>query len=187
MRCCVKEVDSLFHPKVRWGEDSIFNAPAGIGGKACPAGGIKGVYGLYQANGANGNQILLVSGHSVIFFNDVRHQPQIVPDEPFPCGGIPGPQRSKGGCFFPGCEWARETAAFQVERQEQKLCGEKLQQGQQHTGILRSLQRTKCVTANVCARAWTLSDESRKWMQGFFNVFSCRPEREFYGASLFIK
>ena len=50
MRHCVKEVDSLFHPKVRWGEDSIFDAPAGISGEARPAGGVEGVYGFHQAN-----------------------------------------------------------------------------------------------------------------------------------------
>ena len=50
---CVKEVDSLFHPKVRWGEDSIFNAPAGISGEARPAGGVEGVHGFHQANGAD--------------------------------------------------------------------------------------------------------------------------------------
>ena len=33
MRHCVKEMDSLFHLKVRWGEDSIFNAAACISGK----------------------------------------------------------------------------------------------------------------------------------------------------------
>ena len=52
MRHCAKEVDSLFHPKVRWGEDSIFDAPAGISGEARPAGGVKGVHGFHQANGA---------------------------------------------------------------------------------------------------------------------------------------
>ena len=52
MRHCVKEMDSLFHPKVRWGEDSIFDAPAGISGEARPAGGVEGVHGFHQANGA---------------------------------------------------------------------------------------------------------------------------------------
>ena len=73
MRHCVKEVDSLFHPKVRWGEDSIFDAPAGIGGEACPAGSVEGVYGFHQANGADGNQIVLLRGESIVFLCDVRH------------------------------------------------------------------------------------------------------------------
>ena len=73
MRHCVKEVDSLFHPKVRWGEDSIFDAPAGISGEARPAGGVEGVCGSHQANGADGNQIVLLRGESIVFLCDVRH------------------------------------------------------------------------------------------------------------------
>ena len=73
MRCCVKEVDSLFHPKVRWGEDSIFDAPAGISGEARPAGGVEGVHGFHQANGADGNQIVLLRGESIVLLCDVRH------------------------------------------------------------------------------------------------------------------
>ena len=73
MRHCVKEVDSLFHPKVRWGEDSIFDAPAGISGEARPAGGVEGVHGFHQANGADGNQIVLLRGESIVFLCNVRH------------------------------------------------------------------------------------------------------------------
>ena len=73
MRHCVKEVDSLFHPKVRWGEDSIFDAPAGISREARPAGGVEGVHGFHQANGADGNQIVLLRGESIVFLCDVRH------------------------------------------------------------------------------------------------------------------
>ena len=133
MRCCVKEVDSLFHPKVRWGEDSIFDAPAGIGGEPRLACGIKGIYCFHQANGADGDQVLLITRQGVIFFYDVCHQPEIVADQLFPGGGIPGAQGAEGGSLLPGCERTRKTAAFQMERQKQKFCGEKLQQGQQHT------------------------------------------------------
>ena len=73
MRHCVRKVDSLFHPKVRWGEDSIFDAPAGISGEARPAGGVEGVHGFHQANGADGNQIVLLRGESIVFLCDVRH------------------------------------------------------------------------------------------------------------------
>ncbi len=73
MRHCVKEMDSLFHLKVRWGEDSIFDAPAGISGEARPAGGVEGVHGFHQANGADGNQIVLLRGESIVFLCDVRH------------------------------------------------------------------------------------------------------------------
>lgn len=68
MRHCVKEVDSLFHPKVRWGEDSIFNAAACISGKPRLACGIKGIYRFHQSNGADGNKILLIARQGVIFF-----------------------------------------------------------------------------------------------------------------------
>ena len=73
MRHCVKEVDFLFHPKVRWGEDSIFDAPAGISGEARPAGGVECIHGFHQANGADGNQIVLLRGESIVFLCDVRH------------------------------------------------------------------------------------------------------------------
>ena len=126
MRHCVKEVDSLFHPKVRWGEDSIFNAAAGISGKPRLACGIKGIYRFHQPDGADGNKILLITRQGVIFFYDVRHQPQIVADQLFPGGGIPGAQGTESGGFFPGCERTRKAAAFQMERQKQKFCGEKL-------------------------------------------------------------
>ena len=34
----------------------------------------------------------------------MRHQPQIVADQLFPGGGIPGAQGAESGGFFPGCE-----------------------------------------------------------------------------------
>ena len=126
MRHCTKEGDSLFHPKVRWGEDSIFNAAAGISGKPRLACGIKGIYRFHQPDGADGNKILLITRQGVIFFYDVRHQPQIVADQLFPGGGISGAQGTEGGSFLPGCERTRKAAAFQMERQKQKFCDEKL-------------------------------------------------------------
>ena len=120
-------MDSLFHLKVRWGEDSIFNAAAGISGKPRLACGIKGIYRFHQSDGADGNKILLIARQGVIFFYDVRHQPQIVADQLFPGGSIPGAQGAESGGLLPGCEWTRKAAAFQMERQKQKFCGEKLQ------------------------------------------------------------
>ena len=67
----------------------------------------------------------LPAGHNI--FYDVRHQPQIVPNQLFPGGGIPGAQGAESGGFLPGCERTRKAAAFQMERQKQKFCGEKLQ------------------------------------------------------------
>ena len=51
----------------------VFDAPAGISGEARPAGGVEGVYGFHQANGADGNQIVLLRGESIVFLCDVRH------------------------------------------------------------------------------------------------------------------
>ena len=127
MRHCVKEVDSLFHSKVRWGEDSIFNAPAGVGRKPCPAGRVEGVHRFHQADGADGNKVVLIAGQGVVFFYDVCHQTQIVPDQLFPCGRVTSTQCGKGFGFLLGREGPRKAAALQMKRQNQKLCGKKLQ------------------------------------------------------------
>ena len=74
MRHCVKEVDSLFHPKVRWGEDSIFNASAGVGGKAGPTVRVESITCFHQADGADGNKVVLIAGQGVVFFYDVCHR-----------------------------------------------------------------------------------------------------------------
>ena len=68
MRHCVRKVDSLFHLKVRWGEDSIFDAPACISGEPRLACGIKGIYCFHQPDGADGDQVLLITRQGVIFF-----------------------------------------------------------------------------------------------------------------------
>ena len=104
MRHCVKEVDSLFHPKVRWGEDSIFDAPAGIGGEPRLACGIKGIYCFHQANGADGDQVLLVAGEGVVFFDDVSHQAQVVFDELPPCRLVAGGGQFQATAFLLGGE-----------------------------------------------------------------------------------
>ena len=127
MRHCVKEVDSLFHPKVRWGEDSIFDAPAGIGGEACPAGSVEGVYGFQQADGADGDQVFLIAGLGVVFFGDVRHQPQVVADELLPRGWVAAPQCSKGFDLFLWGQRPRKASGIQMECEIQKFCGKKLQ------------------------------------------------------------
>ena len=77
MRHCVKEMDSLFHPKVRWGEDSILNASAGVSRKSGPAGGVEGVHGLHQADGADGDQVVKLHICSLIFFYYMGNKPQV--------------------------------------------------------------------------------------------------------------
>ena len=117
---------SLFHLKVRWGEDLIFNAPAGVGGKACPTVRVESIHCFHQADGADGNKVVLIAGQGVVFFYDVCHQTQIVPDQFFPCGRVTGTQCGKGFGFLPGREGPRKAAAFQMKRQNQKLCGKKI-------------------------------------------------------------
>ena len=53
--------------QIRWCEDSIFHTPGGVGGKASTLGRIKCRDSLDKADGANGNQILLISGLGVVF------------------------------------------------------------------------------------------------------------------------
>ena len=116
----------------------IFNAAAGVSRKPCPAGGVKGVHGFHQANGTDGDEIILIARLGVIFFGDVSHQAQIVPDEFFPGGRVTCPQGGKCFDFFFSSQWPWEASGFQMQRQHQKLRGEKLQQRQQHSSTSRS-------------------------------------------------
>ena len=75
----------------------------------------------------NNLRVTWIDSDGVVLFDNVRHQPQIVTDQLFPGSGIPGAQGTEGGGFLPGCERTRKAAAFQMERQKQKFCGEKLQ------------------------------------------------------------
>ena len=128
--CRCESGGSLFHLKVRWGEDSIFNASAGIGGEPRPAGGIEGVHRFHQPDGADGNEVVLIGGEGVVLFDNVGHQPQVVTDEFFPCSRVARLQRRKGRKLFPGGQGPWEAPGFQMKRQNQKLCGKKLQQRQ---------------------------------------------------------
>jgi len=49
-----------------------------------------------------------------------------VADELFPGGRITSPQGGKGPDLFLRTQRAGETARFQMKRQKQKFCGEKL-------------------------------------------------------------
>ena len=71
--------------------------------------------------------LLYTSGQGVVFFYDVCHQTQIVPDQFFPCGRVTGTQCGKDFSCLLGREGPRKAAAFQMKRQNQKLCGKKLQ------------------------------------------------------------
>ena len=164
---------SLFHLKVRWGEDSIFNAAACIGGKTRLACGIKGVYRFHQADGADGNKVFLVAGEGVVFFHDVCHQPQVVPDELFPRSGVPGPQRGESFGFFPGREWLWKAAAFQMECQDQKFGGKKIAAGSAAYRFPPFIAVKKMHHWNVCAKAWTLSKQKKEHKGSLWYITFC--------------
>ena len=69
-------LELLLAPEVH--EDFIFNAPGGIGGKPGPLGGVKAGNALDEANGANGDQVLLVGALGVIFFGRVKQREGLV-------------------------------------------------------------------------------------------------------------
>ena len=62
-------------------EDLVFNAAAGIGAETDVFVGIEGVDRLDQPDGADGHQIVLLILPAVVFFNDVRDEPQVVLDQ----------------------------------------------------------------------------------------------------------
>ena len=62
-------------------EDFIFNAARGVSGQFNIFIGIKGAHRFHQPDGADGNKILLIARQGVIFFYDVRHQPQVALNE----------------------------------------------------------------------------------------------------------
>ena len=66
-------------------QDLIFNAAGGVSGQTCPLGGIKGGDGLDQPNGADRDQILLITGLGVIFFEGQKQKERRLsklPDKP---------------------------------------------------------------------------------------------------------
>ena len=63
------------------GIDSIFRASGGIGSQAGALGRVKGRNPFNEANGSNGNQILLIRLQRIVFLHNVRHQAQVMLDE----------------------------------------------------------------------------------------------------------
>ena len=55
-------------------EDFIFHAAGRVGGQTDALIGVKGGYGLNQADGADGDQILLIGRLGVVLFHNVGHQ-----------------------------------------------------------------------------------------------------------------
>ena len=61
----------LLHPPiVPLCEDSILNTSRGVGGESCAFGVVKGRDGLDEADGADGDQILLVGSLGVVLLED---------------------------------------------------------------------------------------------------------------------
>ena len=54
--------------------DSIFNTPAGIGGKPHVFVRLEGRYALDEPNGSNRDQIILVSIGGIVFFGRVKQK-----------------------------------------------------------------------------------------------------------------
>ena len=56
---------------------------------------VESIHRFHQADGADGNKVVLIAGQGVVFFYDVCHQTQIVPDQFFPCGRSPARSAEK--------------------------------------------------------------------------------------------
>ena len=67
----------------------VLYTPAGIGGELCSLGVVKGGHSLYQADSPDRNELILVGRGGSVLLHDVRHQPEIVLDEPVFSGLIP--------------------------------------------------------------------------------------------------
>ena len=108
-------------------QNFILYAFGTVRGKMSAVVRIEGVDCFDKTDGADGDQILLIPVSRIVFPDNMCHQTQIVPDQFFPCGKVTGTQCGKGFGFLPGREGPRKAAAFQMKRQNQKLCGKKLQ------------------------------------------------------------
>lgn len=82
---------SYFSCKARWGEDSILNTSARIAGKALALGGVEGIHRLDKPDRADRDHVILCAVPGIVFFADMRDEPQIVADQRIPrlCGGCP--------------------------------------------------------------------------------------------------
>lgn len=62
-------------------EDLIFDASAGIGSQPDILIRFKSCYPFDETDGSDGNKIILVSGLGIVFFDNMRHQAQVVFNE----------------------------------------------------------------------------------------------------------
>ena len=105
----------------------VFNAAAGVTGKAGGAGAVIGIYCFNQADGANADKIILPAGNGIILFYNMCHQPQVVTDQRFARGVIPGAHGGEGGLFLLGGKRLGKAAGFQPEGQVEQMRSSRLQ------------------------------------------------------------
>ena len=105
----------------------ILDALAGVAGEPHRAGGVVGVHRLDEADGADGDEIVLLIRRCVVLFCHVRHQTQVVADEFVPRGPVAQRHRRKGGLLLGGGERPGKAAAFQMQRQIQHVPRRRLQ------------------------------------------------------------
>ena len=113
-------------------EDLVFDAPGGIGGQPGPLLRIKTGDALDQADGADGDQVLLVSALGVVLLHDVGYQPEIPLNEHVPGGLVPlGPPAEIFLLLAGGQGLWKRPAAGQAQGEQQRV-GKEQQSGRQH-------------------------------------------------------
>ena len=95
-------------------EDLIFNTPGGVGGEFDVLFQAVGADGLDEADGADGDQILLIGFGGVVFFHDMGNQAEVAFDE-----GVSGVQVAGGGAlqaipFLFGAQGTGEAAGGEL-------------------------------------------------------------------------
>lgn len=69
-------------------QDLIFDTPCGVGCQTDALVGLVGADGFDEADGADGDEVILVCRIGVVFFDDVRHQAQVVFDQLIPGSAV---------------------------------------------------------------------------------------------------
>ena len=103
-------------------QNLVFNAPAGVGGKTGALVVVEGGDGLDKADGADGDQVVLIAEGGVVFLDDVGHQAQVVLDEDAAglLVSLPDPKEALG--FLLGGEGLGEgTASGYMEGQVKEI------------------------------------------------------------------
>ena len=118
--------------KTRWGEDSIFDAAAGVGGQLHAPVGHIGVHALDQPDGADGNQIIGVVALGVVLFGDVGHQTEIVLDQRISGLGVALLPAAGGVVLFLEGEGLRKGASRRQPQHQQRAAHHQHQGSRQH-------------------------------------------------------